>query len=204
MYRKIEELFFEGQVVAESINNLVYAGLAYAQFGNNYTVENDNLKELYDDLGSEHIAREDIVRSGSIEKVEEVADTKGINVNEVQVEGVNETKTVEVRESKRVDILSKDIIFESSTKSRSKLAGQMAKRGWTKELIKDTVDNYYTKRVSYNKANGNKATAFYTEEGAYVVIDDITKEVIQVGNRINPREWRPDPSIIDPYIYDKK
>lgn len=41
---------------------------------------------------------------------------------------------------------------------------------------------------------------FYTERGSYVVVDDVTKAIVQVGDNINPSTWAPDPSIINSYI----
>ena len=42
-------------------------------------------------------------------------------------------------------------------------------------------------------------TAFYNKNGTYVVVDDVTGEVIQVSDkRIDPSEWIPDSEIIDP------
>lgn len=66
-------------------------------------------------------------------------------------------------------------------------------------MVEDTVRNPYTTRVSTNKATGNSATVYYNKSGSYVVIDDVTKEVVQISDNINPSTWIPDPSIIDPY-----
>ena len=92
-----------------------------------------------------------------------------------------------------------ELKFGSDTKSTQKLNNEMSKRGWTEETVKDTVNNPYTTRKATNKATGNSATAYYNQNGAYVVIDDITKEVVQVSDNINPSSWIPDSSIIDPY-----
>ena len=66
--------------------------------------------------------------------------------------------------------------------------------------IKATVDTPFTTRVSVNKYTGNTATVFYTEKGSYVVVDDITYEIIQVSENINMETWAPDQTIIDPYV----
>lgn len=92
-----------------------------------------------------------------------------------------------------------ELKFESDTKSAQKLNNEMEKRGWTKDTVKDTVNNPHTTRKSTNKANGNSATVYYKENGAYVVVDDVTKEVVQVSDNINPSAWTPDSGIIDPY-----
>ena len=95
---------------------------------------------------------------------------------------------------------SKEVIFGSETKSAEKLANQISKRGWTKDLVIDTIDNPYTIRTSVNRATGNSATVYYTKRGSYVIVDDITKAVVQVGDNINPTTWIPDSNIVDPYI----
>ena len=75
----------------------------------------------------------------------------------------------------------------------------MVSRGWTESLIKKTVDNPYTIRSSINKATGNPATVFYTKQGSYVIVDDITKQIVQISDNINPFTWIPDTSILNPY-----
>ena len=97
-------------------------------------------------------------------------------------------------------VKGKDIIFGSEAKSAEKLTNQITKRGWTKNLVMDTVDNPYTIRTSINRATGNSATVYYTKKGSYVIVDDVTKAVIQVGDNINPSTLVPDSSIVDSYI----
>lgn len=99
-------------------------------------------------------------------------------------------------------IKSSDLVFGSSTKSAQKLMNQMNSRGWTEDLIRSTVDNPYTIRTSINKATGNSATVFYTKQGSYVIVDDVTKVIVQISDNINPSTWVPDSSIVDPYIPD--
>ena len=93
------------------------------------------------------------------------------------------------------------LIFESPTKSASVLSGEMGRRGWTQESVMSVVNNPFTIRVSTNKANGNPATAYYDIYGNYVVVDDVTKEVVQVSDTNDPN-WAPDSSIQDPYKPD--
>lgn len=59
-------------------------------------------------------------------------------------------------------------------------------RGWTEDLVRNTVDNPYTIRASVNKATGNSATVFYTQQGSYVIVDDVTKAIVQISDNINP------------------
>ena len=99
-------------------------------------------------------------------------------------------------------IKSSDLVFGSSTKSTQKLMNQMNGRGWTEDLIRNTVENPYTIRTSINKATGNSATVFYTQQGSYVIVDDVTKAIVQISDNINPSTWIPDLSIVDPYIPD--
>ena len=103
-------------------------------------------------------------------------------------------------ESGTSTIKGSELVFGSSTKSTQKLMNQMNSRGWTEDLIRNTVDNPYTIRTSVNKATGNSATVFYTRQGSYVIVDDVTKAIVQISDNINPSTWVPDLSIVDPYI----
>ncbi len=75
----------------------------------------------------------------------------------------------------------------------------MAGRGWTKELIHNTVNNPFTTRVATNRATGNTATAYFQKNGSYIVKDNVTNHVIQISNRLDPK-WIPDATIINPFI----
>lgn len=75
--------------------------------------------------------------------------------------------------------------FSGAFKISTKISKQMARRGWTEGLIKETIlKNVGRKAV--NRATGNAATAYFTSSGAYVVIDNITKEIVQISNRYDP------------------
>jgi hypothetical protein len=67
-------------------------------------------------------------------------------------------------------------------KSDAKWARQLEKRGWTKESIHEAVKNGKSYPAE-NKVNlGNSATRYvHPKTGKSVVIDDVTKEVIQIG-----------------------
>ncbi len=83
--------------------------------------------------------------------------------------------------------------FASSFKITKKIAGQMARRGWSQQLIKNTIlKNIGRKAV--NKATKHAATAYFTSTGGYVVIDNITKEIIQISNLYDPN-WVVDTTI---------
>ncbi|WP_205635929.1 colicin E5-related ribonuclease, partial [Algoriphagus antarcticus] len=80
-----------------------------------------------------------------------------------------------------------------------KIVKQMGSRGWTQELIHNTINNPFTTRVATNSATGNASTAFFQKNGSYVVKDDLTNQVIQISNRLD-NKWIPDATIINPYI----
>ncbi|SFO39145.1 RHS repeat-associated core domain-containing protein [Paenimyroides ummariense] len=97
--------------------------------------------------------------------------------------------------------LAKEAVKTSSkfSKITPKIAKQMERRGWTKESIHETVNNAYTTRGATNRATGNRATAYFRKDGSYIVRDNVTNEVIQVSNRLDPK-WIPDATITNPYI----
>lgn len=89
--------------------------------------------------------------------------------------------------------------YGSNSKPAERLLRQLEKRGWTKEMIEQTVDNPYTTRKSINLGNkGTPATVYYLKDRAHVIVDDMTKEVVQISDRLGT--WFPDSRIIDPYI----
>lgn len=90
-------------------------------------------------------------------------------------------------------------IFGSSAKSEQKLRRQMQQRGWTEQTVKETCKNPYHTSEALNRATGNKATAYFNSDGSYVVVDNVTFEIVQVSGRNDPG-WVPDPTILDPYI----
>ena len=76
---------------------------------------------------------------------------------------------------------------------------QIARRGWTREGIHQTVNNPFTTRPAINKGTGNPATAFFNQDGSHVIRDNITRELVQLSDRMNPGSWIPDPVIVNPY-----
>ncbi|MBF2441423.1 transposase [Listeria innocua] len=95
-------------------------------------------------------------------------------------------------------IKSDNIKFGSSVKSTKKVNNQMKKRGWSEESVKSVVDHPHTTRKSGNKATGNDTTVFYDKDGSYVIIDDKTKEIVQISDKFD-KNWVPDAGIADPY-----
>ena len=63
-----------------------------------------------------------------------------------------------------------NVKFGSDTKSEQKLSNQMDQRGWTRDSVKETVNNPYTTRTSVNKATGNSVTIYYNQQGASCIL----------------------------------
>ena len=83
--------------------------------------------------------------------------------------------------------------FSATFKITPKISKQMARRGWSKSLIKETIRRNIG-RKAINRATGNAATAYFTKSGAYVVIDNVTKQIVQISN-INDPKWVVDATI---------
>ena len=75
----------------------------------------------------------------------------------------------------------------------------LTKRGWTWNSAKEVVNNPYTTRQAFSRVTQNSATAYYNKIGEYIVVDNITGELVQASMR-GDLFWNPDPSIINPYI----
>lgn len=95
-------------------------------------------------------------------------------------------------------VVSSQLGDEVSTNIGDKIGRQMEKRGWTTGDIDGVIESPYTTRSATNKANGNRATAFFNKNGSYVVRDDKTGDVIQISNKNDPH-WVPDQTIKNPY-----
>jgi RHS repeat-associated protein len=79
----------------------------------------------------------------------------------------------------------------------SKIGNQMGPRGWTTESIGETLAKPKFTAEATNKATGGQATAYFREDGSYIVRDNKTGSIIQVSNRFKP-DWKPDRSIKRP------
>ncbi len=101
-------------------------------------------------------------------------------------------KGVGAKISKWLSSLGKKGAGKSSGIS-AKISRQMETRGWEK----DTLDNPAATRSATNKATGNEATAYFRDDGSYVVKDNVTGDIVQVSNRNDPN-WVPDDSIVNP------
>ncbi len=69
---------------------------------------------------------------------------------------------------------------------------QVSKRGWSADTINEVITNpAYTRSTEdnpnvFNRANGNPVTYYYRSDGHYVVIDNITHEVVQISDTNKP------------------
>jgi RHS repeat-associated protein len=75
----------------------------------------------------------------------------------------------------------------------TKIEGQMLSRGWTRQSIVDTVQQAKESsdiHAAINKATGGPATEYIGSTGRFVVIDNTTKQVIQVS------DWGHDPNYL--------
>ena len=75
----------------------------------------------------------------------------------------------------------------------------MNRRGWTEDSIREIANNPHTTRNAFNKARNNPATAFFNRDGNYVVIDNVTWEVVQISHKFD-LGWSPDSIIINLFI----
>jgi RHS repeat-associated protein len=67
-------------------------------------------------------------------------------------------------------------------KSEARWAGQLERRGWTRQQITEAIESGSSFRAENLVNRGNSATRYvHPETGRSVVIDDITREVIHVG-----------------------
>jgi RHS repeat-associated protein len=79
-----------------------------------------------------------------------------------------------------------------------KIQRQLGKRGWSDSLIDDTISRPHATSPSINKATGIDATAYFRQDGSYIVRENVTNEIIQISNR-NSSAWIPDSAIQKPY-----
>jgi serine/threonine protein kinase len=61
-----------------------------------------------------------------------------------------------------------------------------------------TVYNPFTTRAAINRLTDNPATAYFNRDGSYVVVDNVTSDMIQISNRLDPN-WIPDSYIVNPF-----
>lgn len=92
--------------------------------------------------------------------------------------------------------MSGEIVVRYSPKIRK----QMERRGWSDERIKNTIrePSQTGETVDQRTVGGEKrnepATAYFREDGSYLVRNDRTKEIVQLSDRNDPN-WVPDDRI---------
>jgi filamentous hemagglutinin len=77
-----------------------------------------------------------------------------------------------------------------------KIRKQMTKRGWTEELIEDTLNNpdktNFVRDTRY-RPDGNRmnepATVYIRSDSNYVIRNDITGDIVQISDCNNPN-WK--------------
>ncbi|MDN5745547.1 MAG: hypothetical protein L0H31_10560 [Nocardioidaceae bacterium] len=74
----------------------------------------------------------------------------------------------------------------------TKIEGQLATRGWSKEAIEATIQNPTATHTVWDLTSGTKqaATAYVQRGGGYVVLNDETRAVVQISN-LNKTGWKP-------------
>lgn len=81
-----------------------------------------------------------------------------------------------------------------------KIQKQMGQRGWTDELIRNTIRSPERtgETVDHRTIEGRKrddpATAYFRDDGSYVIRNDRTNEIVQLSDRNDP-DWTPDDRI---------
>jgi hypothetical protein len=73
-----------------------------------------------------------------------------------------------------------------------KIARQMGPRGWSESLEKEVLEEPVTTHSVWDFTSGSRqaATAYVRSDGAYVVINDETRAVVQISD-INKVGWKP-------------
>jgi hypothetical protein len=73
-------------------------------------------------------------------------------------------------------------------KSSTKWENQMSQRGWTREQITEALQSKEFYEATNNVHPSNPATRYvHPETGRSVVIDNVTKEILQIGG--NGFKW---------------
>jgi hypothetical protein len=92
--------------------------------------------------------------------------------------------------------LSAEISAQRSAEAKfdQKIKGQMDARGWNEKEIRDLIKSEPV-GLSVDTRNGKNDTAtVYGKHGEYVVLNDRTKEIVQISDKKNP-SWKDDSRI---------
>lgn len=175
--------------------------LAYTQ-GNQVEIAPGQERHLPHELG--HVVQQKlgVVRANAMH-------SSGVAMNtdvglERQADEIGAGKKLAIVQRMRNNVIQRvggdKLVFNSKAKPRKKLHQQIVARGWTHRLVRWTVNHPFTTRKSTNGATGNSATVYYTRLGAHVIVDDVTREIVQVSNYNHPNRWIPDSRIKNPYM----
>lgn len=89
-------------------------------------------------------------------------------------------------------------VAKSAPKTLPKLGQKtldyLTKRGWTLDSVRKTMQNPVKTGTATNRTNQNPATAYFRSENQYVVIDDVTGDIVQASDLYDP-DW-----IVSDYI----
>ena len=81
-----------------------------------------------------------------------------------------------------------------------KIRKQMVQRGWTDASIRDTIQSpartgeTVDDRTVEGQKRDDPATAYFRDDGSYVIRNDRTNEIVQLSDRNDP-DWTPDDRI---------
>lgn len=96
---------------------------------------------------------------------------------------------IQLQDIRRLTGVYPTLVDPSKLVISQKIAGQMPRRGWAKADIDATITNpALIRQGGINRATNNSATYYYRPDGHYVVIDDVTGEVVQISN-LNDPNW---------------
>ena len=88
--------------------------------------------------------------------------------------------------------VEKEIKFSSPKKER-----QAENRGWTSDSLNNVLNNPAETKPASNWGNDNPATVYYDPDGNYVIVDDVTGEIIQVSEVGDP-DWEDNSGMAPP------
>jgi Colicin E5 ribonuclease domain len=79
------------------------------------------------------------------------------------------------------------------TEYTEKILGQLETRGWTKDMVERTIRILVSEtHLVWDLTSGTRqpATAYALSDNQYVVVNDVTNEIVQVSDR-NIENWKP-------------
>lgn len=78
----------------------------------------------------------------------------------------------------------------------AKITAQLAIRGWTEQEVRDAVaEGPIGISTDNTDSKSDTATVYGSRQGGYVVVNDVTRRVIQISDRNDPG-WVPDSRIV--------